>query len=476
MERVLVATGKYDDIQLVTAQTTASQVKDSLRQFFGKYQSPCVVEEAFVYFSGHGFYQNDAFLCCSDYDSNRPATTSISNAELDDLLRSVNPEVAIKVIDACHSGSLYIKDASASFESALKKSTLNSFICMASSKQDQPSFASLTESFFTAKWIESALAKDAGHVLYRDIQAALADAFISNPEQTPFFVNQGTGLEVFSQVTERMKELNAHLSNSIPAEKPVADITKLLDQEIMQRDKQFVPQAQVFKATEESKIKLSSENVTDPIVKKFYKKSVKADGKLVSIPEARSVATFAEDQSWSKRYFVKVNFEEYKARSLKDVSAFIGAMGISRLLAPRSDSDYVVQTKLRPGSLEVTETLPLELAELSFTSTHPSLAAFQIYIGVVHSLTEVMVLSSTVRLKQKGWASKAPELSEVQWRYKIYPWTDVVKEPVLLWRDAQAQGEADIRNYLESLMPKTEVSEVGGPTDSSETARGAPPN
>jgi hypothetical protein len=79
-----------------------------LRSFFSKYQTGGNIDETLIYFSGHGVYQNDALLCCTDFDINRPATTSISNSELDDLLRSVKPNVAVKVIDACQSGSPYI--------------------------------------------------------------------------------------------------------------------------------------------------------------------------------------------------------------------------------------------------------------------------------------------------------------------------------------------------------------------------------
>ena len=137
MRQLLVATKKYDDVQCINDKTDAAQVKDQLRAFFAKYQDSSNISEALIYFSGHGVYQNDALLCCSDFDINRPATTSVSNSELDDLLRSVKPGVAVKIIDACQSGSPYIKDASAGFEKALGASELKSFICMASSRQDQ---------------------------------------------------------------------------------------------------------------------------------------------------------------------------------------------------------------------------------------------------------------------------------------------------------------------------------------------------
>ncbi len=465
MRRLLGATKKYDDIQLVVDNTNASQVKDALRQFFAKYQSVVGIEEAFVYFSGHGVYQSDAMFCCSDYDSNRPATTSISNAELDDLLRSVRPAVAVKVIDACQSGSPYIKDASAGFEKALSKSSLGSFICMASSRQDQSSYASASESFFTKRWIDAALSKEDGSILYRDIQAALADAFVSDPDQSPFFVSQGSGLEVFSTVTEDMKALTSARAKALVPDKPEAAIAQLIKAQLEDRDKAFVAHKLVLSAVESSKESLAASGIAEPLVQSFYAKSMKTDFKLPSIPKAQSVAAFASEQSWAKRYFVKVNKESYQARVPKDPLGIISSIGTGRRLfgGGLSDDDYVIETRQRPSTLESTEPLPLEVAELSYTSNHPSLPGFLIYIGLVHSLTEVMVLSATVRLTQRGWDSRMPELSDVQWRYQAQAWADVVKDPGLIWRDAQTRGEADIRTYLESLLPKSESSVEVGP-------------
>lgn len=463
MRRLLAATKKYDDIQLVIENTNASQVKDALRQFFGKYQSVNGIEEAFVYFSGHGVYQNDAMLCCSDFDSNRPATTSISNTELDDLLRSVRPNVAVKVIDACQSGSPYIKEASAGFEKALSKSPLGSFICMASSRQDQSSYASASESFFTKKWIDAALSKEDGSILYRDIQAALADAFVSDPSQTPFFVSQGSGLEIFSSITEEMKALTLGRAKNLLPDKPEAAIAQLIKAQVEDRDKAFVAHNLVLEAVEKSKELLISSGITEQIVKEFYVKSVKTDIKLPSIPKARSVAAFAEEQSWVKRYFVKVHTESYQARVRKDPFSTFVTMAGRKVL---SDDDFMVETRQRPSTLESTEPLPFEVAELSFISDHPSLPAFLLYIGLAHSLTEVMVLSTTVRLTQRGWDSRTPELSDVQWRYQSQAWSDVVRNPELIWSDAQIRGETDIKNYLESLVPKSEPStETTNPTE-----------
>ena len=87
MNHLLLATSKYDDICCITSGTEATPLKEALRKFFGKYHnSDSLMEEALVYFSGHGVYHNDVLLCCSDFDPNRPASTSISNEEIDDTV------------------------------------------------------------------------------------------------------------------------------------------------------------------------------------------------------------------------------------------------------------------------------------------------------------------------------------------------------------------------------------------------------
>ena len=109
MRSLLEATGKYSDILAVTTNTTADKLKDIVRAFFSKHQNK-QINEALFYFSGHGtFRNNEVLLCCSDYSDSHPTTTSLTNNEIDDLLRSVAPSLAVKLLDACRSGVTYIK-------------------------------------------------------------------------------------------------------------------------------------------------------------------------------------------------------------------------------------------------------------------------------------------------------------------------------------------------------------------------------
>lgn len=454
LSTLLLATKKWDEIFCITTNTDSSSLKDSVRSFFAKYQNQNV-DEVFVYFSGHGvFHSDDALLCCSDFDYKRPSTTSISNSELDDLLRSVSPAVAVKVIDACQSGSPYIKEVGAGFEKALRTSRLNSFICMASSRQDQSSYASASGSDFTTKWIEAALGKSDGDLLYRDIQAALADAFVSNPDQTPFFVVQGTGLEVFASVTEEMRRLSKRRTAGAPAEKAV-DIAEKVQAAVTRLEAAYVSQPQAIGAVSAAGSQVAEASVSDEIVKRFYEKSVTTDGKLSTLPRSRSVAEFADEQGWVKKYFVKINRANQVFRVPRDrIGISVGLLG-KRL----GDEDFVTETRLVPAGLEATEQLPFEVIEVRYEPKAQALKGFAVHIGLVHSLTEVMVLAATVELTPKGWGLRKPNTSDIQWRYQSVGWPEVVANPDLVWKTTLSAAEGAIRNYLEGLVPKQEERE-----------------
>lgn len=456
MRALLLATGKYEDILCITERTSSDQVKDELRAFFAKHRD-VTVDEAFIYFSGHGLYHNDALLCCSDFDPNKPSTTSISNAELDDLLRSVSPDVAVKIIDACQSGSPYIKDATAGFEKAFRASQLKSFICMASSRLDQSSYATADASAFTEKWMEAALFRENGNVLYRDIQAALADAFVATPEQTPFFVSQGSGLEVFAAITEEMRKLATRRNGSPTVETKDAAYALLLE-EITKHDSIYVSQDEAHKSIEIAAQNIEVEPIVNPLVAKLYTKKAAKSGKLGALPRIKQVAAFASEQGWQKSYFVRIPTEEYRVRVRSDLADMLKKYSVA---LGETEGATKMETRTRPATLETTQALPFEVAEVQYVAPqHPSLRSFVAYIGLVHSLTEVMVLSSIVRLTQRGWTERAPEFSELQWKYQSYRWAEIVREPNKLVHEALANAESTILAYLQALIPKQDVTPV----------------
>ena len=168
-----------------------------------------LIDEVFWYFSGHGLYCGDARYCGRDYSPQLPESTSLSNREVDHLIRLVRPRVVVKVIDACQSGVPYIKGPgpTPAFLQALERSRLESFISMCSCTREQSSYARQFGSDFTLAWLDAVLQRKSGLVTYRQIEHTLIQQFQKRLDQTPFIVKQGIGHDVFCRITPDMQSL-----------------------------------------------------------------------------------------------------------------------------------------------------------------------------------------------------------------------------------------------------------------------------
>jgi hypothetical protein len=117
--------------------------------------------------------------------------------------------------------------------------------------------------------------------------------------------------------------------------------------------------------------------------------------------------------------------------------------------------EYITKTVLRPVHLEATQTLPFEVAEVRFEpKAHPSLKSFALYIGLAHSLTELVALSAMARLVEAGWAERSVDISQLKWQHQSRLWKDVVDRPELIWEEPLDRAQETIQGYLEGLVPR----------------------
>lgn len=458
---LLDATTKYSDILLLHHNTSAGRVKDELRKFFAKYQDE-ELDEVFVYFSGHGSYHTsleDVLLCCSDFDSKRAGSTSVTNCEIDDLLRSVSPKLAVKVYDACNSGAQYIKDAEAmdSFEKALRGAKLKAFYFMASSKLDQSSFASAVGSHFTTTFVAGALSAGTGSVLYRDIQSFIADTFVDKKSQTPFFVTQGTGLEVFASVTPTMLDLQKRLSGAGSASNAVEDgegdgeLKHTLNTLISERDSLFVSENEIEVAMAEARDGLGTQQIHDSVVRSFYTLSLDFDGKLESLPNVKLLAEWASEENRQRTYFVQVLSKREQVRVDPVTSALA-----RRFLQSTVMAEMLPETTERvvPTAISATRRLPYETVQIMLRAVgHPALRPHGAYIGFLHSRLELLVLSSPASFVETGWDEYSVDASSVKWQQDALPWKEIIRDPTRLWKGALSRLEIQARRYLEALLP-----------------------
>jgi uncharacterized caspase-like protein len=105
--RTILTEAGFDLVFTPTA-TTAAIAKEQIGDFVKKHQKT-EVNEFLVFFSGHGDIIDDDFrYVLSDFDEGQPNATTISHVQLDGWARSLTPQLFVKIVDACHSGSRYI--------------------------------------------------------------------------------------------------------------------------------------------------------------------------------------------------------------------------------------------------------------------------------------------------------------------------------------------------------------------------------
>ena len=451
MKDLLNATGKYSEVVSLTNDTKARKIKSLLRDFFKQYQDK-QIDEVFFYFSGHGTYQKDVLFCCSDFDSKRPATTSFSNHEIDDLIRSVSPKLAVKVLDACSSGAKYIKDTIETFEKAFRSAELESFICMASSHLNQSSYATDKLSLFTRCFMEGALSQDEGQILYRDIQSYISDAFVDTPEQTPFFVSQGSGLEVFATATPSMRELKNVLFPSGTEELPI-DQDIMIESKIGEFESFFVPYEEVSGSLETLSKTLTTLKPVDLLISKYYSYVFSFRKKLESLVNMEEIARWASERKWSKSYFVDIIREKRKAL------AFPTALAVSASLfygSKKSDAGYKVESV--PINVKSTHPLPFETIEIIARPNKRSLKQLGALIGIVHSRTDALILSTTIMYKDVGWDERVIDASTGEWTIMELKWKDIVSNPKIITKNVLSQLENEILDYLNSFIKEEEES------------------
>ena len=210
MKELLELTAKYSDICLIE-DSDADVLKSRVREAILNRKS---TNELFLYFTGHGYqHETDFYLCAADFDAKRPNETGLSTDELHALLRLANANLIVKVVDACNSGTLLVKQES-QFNPNQKQGFKN-LIQISSCRQDQSSLTGESLSIFTEKLRAAALRKVEGTIYYTDIVNSLRDAFIENDEQTPFFVFQVTGRESFVEDARLLDALRDRLAAAV---------------------------------------------------------------------------------------------------------------------------------------------------------------------------------------------------------------------------------------------------------------------
>lgn len=253
---------------------TSEQLKSRLSEIIKQLEN-CEINELLLYYTGHGVFKDQFYYLPINFTDKQFETTGLSNDELDDMLRSLKVGIVIKIIDACQSGELYIKDGNQNLiEKTFKKYSFNKCYFFFSSMNNQYSMGDDKGSYFTNIIIESILTHKTDSIRYRDIQAYIADNFKGiNEAQTPFFIHQANATEIFldnlnfiqesfkddSFIINNEEKINQQIENEID----IAQQFKNLSKEYISKDK---AQENIKYIFDENKIK----DIFDTNIKSIY--------------------------------------------------------------------------------------------------------------------------------------------------------------------------------------------------------------
>lgn len=201
MKELLESTGKYD-VLVIDELENKNDVLEKVNRFLEELADDDI-NEVFLYYTGHGYSKEKFYFVLKDTINSKINSTAISNDEIDDIVRKVQPKLFVKVIDACESEISYIKNLQS--KEIISKEFENCRF-MFSSKRNQSSYASKNMSFFTREFINAVARATITPIKYRDIENQISDAFsINRLEQTPMFSNQTDGQEVFCEKNDSLE-------------------------------------------------------------------------------------------------------------------------------------------------------------------------------------------------------------------------------------------------------------------------------
>ena len=454
--RAFIADTKaYSDICFLEAATTGIDAKKSISDFIEKHRGN-PIKELLFYFSGHGDRsEDDFFYALSDYKTERREVTGLRNSELDSLIRNLSPELTVKIVDACFSGSTYIKaedDLAPVLQKSAKDNQLNKLYFLHSSAADQTSLAGPKFSWFTES-IFIALAGRTGAVRYRDLIAAVADEMNRKKGPRPTFVMQADSLETFVHMDSTLANfLNKALglpeiSDATNGKEPGGATEDTIDAEPLQIAPTSTPtlaEIAALKATDtyctraeaEANIALFSEMVSlnrwpTQVTDLFEITVTQNDPDEVpnNLAIARWIEKTLEDPVFAVPTFV---LQPYKVEEYKEVpkkpggkNGILGDFWTRSLLG--TDKEYkletVEKTKQVLSGFEYNVPSIFNPHSFQFNPKYSSLEHYSAWIVCLFSRRQITCLYSVEHLPYKAWESTYPPRA-AKWKQIAAPLKD----------------------------------------------------
>jgi hypothetical protein len=419
MELVLRSGGNFEEI-ITIASTNAETLKGELANTVNRFSHEDVGDLLF-YFTGHGDYIDEDFVYqLRDYDDCRVAQTSLSNTELDGLLRSLSPNVLIKIVDACNSGMPYIKGGSSvsNYLAEEMKGTFPKCYFFFSSQNDQESYAEQNISDFTCAFARAIATSQSDTVRYKHVIDHISDSFSTQRKQIPQFVAQAAFTEILGAyappakqiITLRLGEktegkqsersLSASTVSDLPGSsthqtqphKSLIEIARLSAQNYVSMDeaKQVVTKLKAC---------LSSVN-TESDLATLYTINLAFSDRYVDMPNEGAIGKWIQDNT-AGGYFAEATFftESYEAPRANAglMIALAGPLGVF-------EKDTITKTrKVISGVATELTGFPFLTCTVTLHPNLPNLLEYKGWLTFLLSKTTIQVFYSFSQYKEVSW-------------------------------------------------------------------------
>lgn len=416
---LLNATGRFDQVLLIDEDTTSSAVKGKIASFIQNHGGGSV-EEFFFYFTGHGDFDGVDFqYILTDFNARKRKQTSLSNEELDGMVRSLAPKLYVKVVDACHSGVAYIKGPEELNEHLKStKHTLSNVYFMFSSQNNQYSYQDDKISYFTDSFLKSIIDHSSDSIRYKDIMSYVADEFEDRGGQTPVFISQATLTEVFCEITsdlrsdlKRFVQLDNESADPVDPSKDIKWVS-MLDR-VSADAKRYCSKESALETVAELAKLASTLNLAPALTQLF---DVSTHLEPHDPPSSDQIGRWLKSSN-DEKYFAEpvIETESFQKRVLKN-GLGLNLAQFGHLFGTDNEDSYKwvdAQREVVTGFKFSTD-MPFNHICIKLAPKFPNIAPEHAYIVPMVSRTDLRVFSAFAHFEHYDW-DKSRRVGKIEW-------------------------------------------------------------
>jgi len=438
---ILSKNEKYSEILFIDNETTSRNIKQKVIEFIEKHHDQNI-NEIFIYFSGHGYFDGEEFYyICTDYNKDKLKQTSFENKEFDTYIKSLDPKLTIKVIDACQSGMNYVKDTSDNeildFFSKGKGQFKNCYF-MYSSSNNQASYADDNISHFTKEFI-NALIHFKNDIRYKDIVDYLSDSF-NGKSQKPHFVIQGNLTEKFISISDDTTKLVLENLKIDSIEKNDEQTKKDLFNFVKEDAEKYFTKEKLLILLNEIQERICKKNLDEDDIGKYFKINYIFYDNYDVLPKKAIISNWIHENN--NDYFVKPIF----ANQTRKIRVPKNKMLITSLtLFGEKDNDDLYMTKEEiisvAVSIETTTEIPFNYLCIKTNANFPNLHNISFFILPFVSKRKIIFFTTFAIYKNINWDDEKIDYSTIQWKNNEFDLID--KDGIFKFIDTKIEEFCD---------------------------------